>query len=179
MHKTTQLSILFLQKSRVKFLHSKRELQHIASDAGRRINFAPVKSLDSSDSDSEFSLFEFRFTVFFPLGCGVDSWIPPLQFFQTAKGKAPKEAWGEHLSGCGINVTILHPHEPQLSAMCCVALNQIDSSHMICIRFFVVLGPHCSTLCSPLPFRCDKISRKGQVFRSFMMIGFTGKLFEV
>ena len=48
---------------------------------------------------------------------------------------------------------------------------------MICIRFFVVLGPHCSFLCSPLPFRTDKISRKGQVFRSFMMIGFTGKLF--
>jgi len=44
-----------------------------SSYAGRRINFAPVKSLDSSDSDSEFSLFEFRFTLFFPLGCGADS----------------------------------------------------------------------------------------------------------
>ena len=41
--------------------------------------------------------------------------------------------------------------------MCCVALNQIDSSHMICIRFSVVLGPHCSTLCSPLPFRSDRL----------------------
>ena len=92
---------------------------------------------------------------------------PRPSVFSNREGKAPKEVWGEHLSGCGINVTILHPHEPQLNAKCCVALNQIDSSHMICIRFSVVLGPHCSTLCSALPFRFDKISRKGQVFRSF------------
>ena len=50
---------------------------------------------------------------------------PPLQFFQAAKGKAPKVAWGDHLSSGGINVTFLRPHEPQLSAMCCVVLNQI------------------------------------------------------
>jgi len=50
-----------------------REFLFQGVHAGRRINFAPVKSLDSSDSDSEISLFEFRFTVFFPLGCGVDS----------------------------------------------------------------------------------------------------------
>jgi len=76
------------------------------SHAGRRINFAPVKSLDFSDSDSEFSLFEFRFTVFCPLGCGVDSWTPPFSFFKPRKEKPPKR----HLSGCGINITILHPH---------------------------------------------------------------------
>ena len=76
------------------------------------------------------------------LGCGVDSWIPPFQFFQTGKGKAPKEAWGGHLSGGGINVTFLHPHEHQLSAMRCVTLNWIDPSYMICVRSFVVLCPH-------------------------------------
>jgi len=59
--------------------------------------------------------------------------IPPLQFFQTAKGKVPKEAWGGRLSGGGINVTFLRLHEPQLSVMRCVALNQIDPSCVICI----------------------------------------------
>ena len=56
-------------------------------------------------------------------------WIhesPPLQFFQTAKGKTPKQAWGGHLRGEGINVTFLQPHIPQDSAMFCVTLNQID-----------------------------------------------------
>ena len=66
---------------------------------------------------------------------------PPLQFFQTAKGKAPKEAWGGRLSGGGINVTFLHLHEHQLSATRCVALYQIDASYVICIRSFVVLCP--------------------------------------
>jgi len=141
--------------------------------------FAPVKSLRFSEFFLGIFLSEFRFTVLFPLGCGVDSWIPSLQFFQTAKGKAPKEAWGGHLSGWGINVTFLRPHEPQLSATRCVALNQIDPSYMICIRSFVVLCPHYSTLSSPLPFRCDKISRKGRVFRSFVLIGFITKMFEV
>jgi len=44
----------------------------------------------------------------------------PLQFFQSAKGKAPKEAWGGHLSGEGINVTFLQRHEPQFyrNALC-------------------------------------------------------------
>jgi len=51
--------------------------------------------------------------------------------FQTAKGKAPKEAWGGRLSGGGINVAFLRLHEPQLSAMRCVALNQIDPSYVI------------------------------------------------
>jgi len=91
-----------------------------------------------------------------------------LQFLQTAKGKAPKEPWGGHLSGGGITVTFLRPHESQLSTMCCVALNQIDPSYMTCVRSFAVLCPHYSTLSSPLPFRYDKISRKGRVFRSFV-----------
>jgi len=104
---------------------------------------------------------------------------PHLQFFQTVKGKAPKEAWGGQFSGEGINVTFLHPHEPQLSAMRCVTLNQIDQTYMICVQSFVVLCPHYSTLSSPLPFRCDKISRKGRVFRSFVWSGFMRKLFEV
>jgi len=109
-------------------------------------------------------------------------WIhesPPLEFFQTAKGKAPKEAWGGHSSGEGINVTFLQPHENQVSAMRCVTLNQIDPNYMICIPSFVVLCPHYSTLSSPLPIRHDKISRKGQVFRSFDLFGFMRKLFEV
>ena len=66
-------------------------------------------------------------------------------------------------SGGGINVTFLRPHEPQLSAMRCVTLNQIDLSYMICVRSFVVLCPHYSTLSSTLPFRYDKISRRGRV----------------
>jgi len=49
------------------------------------------------------------------------------------EGKAPKEAWGGNLSGEGINVTFLQPHDPQLSAMRCVTLNQIDPTYMICV----------------------------------------------
>jgi len=97
------------------------------------------------------------------LSCGLRR-IPPLQFFQTAKGRAPKEAWGGLLSGCGINITFLHPHEPQLRAMRCVTLNQIDASYMFCIPSFMVLCLHYFTLSSPLPIRPDKIFRKGQVF---------------
>ena len=51
--------------------------------AGRRTKFAPVKNLDSSDSDSEFSLFEFRFNVFFHES-------PPFSFFKPRKEKPPK-----------------------------------------------------------------------------------------
>ena len=111
------------------------------SNAGRRTKFDPGKSLWFFELFLELSLFEFRFTVLFTLGCGVIS---------------------GHLSGEGINVTFLHPHEPQLSAMRCVTLNQIDPTYMICVRSFVVLCPHYSTLPLPLPFRCDKISRKGE-----------------
>jgi len=164
----------------VSFINTWRpRLPPLSPHAGRRTKFALVKSLRFSELFSGNLLSEFRFTVFFRLGCEVDSWIPPLQFFQTAKGKAPKGAWGGHLSGGGINVTFLRPREPQVSAMCCVALNQIDPSYMICVRSFVVLCPHYSTLSSPLPFRCDKISRKGRVFRSFVLSGFIRKLFEV
>jgi len=95
------------------------------------------------------------------------------------KEKAPKEAWGGHLSSEGINVTFLQPHEPQLIAMRCVTLNQIDPSYMICISSFMILCPHYSTLSPPLHIRYDKISRKGQVFRSFVWFGFMRKLFEV
>jgi len=151
----------------------KKNVSFPLGNAGRTTKFAPGKSL------LELSHFQFRFTVFFTLGCGVDPWIPHLQFFQTVEGKAPKEAWGGHLSGEGINVTFLHPHEPQLSAMRCVTLNQIDPTYMIFVRSFVVLCPHYSTLSSPLPFHCDKISRKGQVFRSFAWSGFIRKLFGV
>jgi len=41
--------------------------------AGRTTKFAPAKSLRFFELFLELSLFEFRFTVFFPLGCGVDS----------------------------------------------------------------------------------------------------------
>jgi len=73
---------------------------------------------------------------------------PPPSVLQTVKGKAPKEAWGGHLSGEGINVTFLHPHEPQFSAMRCVTLNQIDPTYMICVQSFVILCPHYFTLSS-------------------------------
>ena len=58
---------------------------------------------------------------------------PPLQFFQTAKGKAHKKACGGRLSGEGMNVIFLHLREPQFSGMCCIALNPIDPSYVICI----------------------------------------------
>jgi len=41
--------------------------------AGRTTDFAPVKSLRFFELFLELSLFEFHFTVLFPLGCGVDS----------------------------------------------------------------------------------------------------------
>jgi len=66
-------------------------------------------------------LFEFRFTVFFPLGCGVDSWIPPFSFSKQRKEKPPKEALGGRLSGGGINVTFLVFMSPNL-AQCVVFL---------------------------------------------------------
>jgi len=135
------------------------------------LNLLPEKVSDSSNFSNSVLLCSFLWAV---------EWINhPHWVFQTVKGKAPKEAWGGHLSGEGINVTFLHPHEPQLSAMRCVTLNQIDPTYMICVRSFVVLCPHYSTLSSPLPFRRDKISRKGRVFRSFVRSGFIRKLFEM
>jgi len=127
------------------------------SYASRATKFAPVKSIRFSELNLGILLSEFCFTVF------TDTRNP----------------WGGHLSGWGINLSFLHPHEPQLSAIYCVTLNQIDPSYMICIRSFMILYPHYSTLTSPLPIRCDKISRKGQVFRSFVLIGFMRQLFEV
>jgi len=138
-----------------------------------RLNFGKKSLILRTHSRN--SSFEFRFTVFFRLGCGVDSWLPPLSFFQTAKGKAPKEALSGRLSGGGVIVTFLRLDEPQRTATRCVSLNQIDASYVICIRFFVVLCPHYSTLSSPLPFRCDKISWRGRVFQSFVWIGFYQK----
>ena len=41
--------------------------------AGRATKFAPVKGLRFSELILGILLFEFRFTVFFPMGCGVDS----------------------------------------------------------------------------------------------------------
>jgi len=111
-----------------KFWDSNENLKRGGLHAGRTTKFAPVKSLRFSELILGILLFEFRCTVFFPLGCGVDSWIPPFLFFETAKGKAPKKAWGGRLSSGEINVTFLCLHEPQLGAMFCVALNQIDAS---------------------------------------------------
>ena len=58
------------------------------TNAGRTTKFAPVKSLRFSELILGILLFEFRFTVFFPLGCGVDS--PPFSFFKQRKEKPPK-----------------------------------------------------------------------------------------
>ena len=96
----------------------------LGPNAGRRTKFAAGKSLRFFELFLELSFFEFRFTVFFPLGCGVDSSIPPPLFFQTAKGKAPKKAWDSRLSGGGFIVTFLCLLEPQSSAIFCVVLNQ-------------------------------------------------------
>ena len=122
--------------------------------------FTPVAGLkmlqwkvsDSPNFFSEFFFPNFVLLCSFLWAVEWNLWIPPLQIFQTAKGKAPTEAWGGHWSGGGIYVTFLRPHESQLSAMRCVALNHIDLSYMICVRSFVVLCPHYSTLFSPLPF---------------------------
>ena len=157
------------EKAKIKSWKKMSWLTH----AGRRTKFAPGKSLRFFKLFLELSHFEFRFTVFFTLDCGVDSESPTFSFFKPWK-EAPKEAWGGHLSGEGIDVTFLHPHEPQLSAMRCVTLNQIDPTYMICVRSLWY-----STLSSPLPFCCDKISRKGQVFRSLARSGCIRKLFEV
>jgi len=127
----------------------KTSVKSSSTHAGRTTKFAPGKSLRFFELFLELSHFEFRFTVFFTLGCGMDSWISHLQFFQTVQGKAPKEAWGGNLSSEGINVTFLHPHEPQVSAMCCVTLNQIDPTYMICVRSFrysVHITPPCPRL---------------------------------
>jgi len=148
-------------------------------NTGRTTKFAPVKSLWFSELLLGILLSKVRLPCSFLWAV---EWIhesPPFSFFRPRKEKPPKEAWGGHLSGWGINVTFLHPHEPQLSAMRCVTLNQIDPSYMIFIRSFMVLFPHYSTLSSPLPIRCDKISRKQQVLRSFALIGFVRKMFEV
>jgi len=92
----------------------------------RTTKFAAGKSLRFFELFLELYLFEFRFLS--------SEWSgfmnPHLEFFQTVKGKAPKEAWGSHLSGEGINATFLHPHEPQLSAVCCINWNQIDPTYI-------------------------------------------------
>ena len=43
------------------------------ADAGRTTKFAHGKSLRFFELFLDLSPFEFRYTVFFPLGCGVDS----------------------------------------------------------------------------------------------------------
>jgi hypothetical protein len=167
----------------------KHQHQQGWSQQHARHKFAPVKGLRFSELILGILLSEIRFTVFFPLGCGVDSWIPPLQFFQTAKGKAPKEAWGGHLSGWGINVTFLRPHERNVLCcsesdwsklynvhpMCCSESDwsKLYNVHPIfCCPLSTLLHP---VLASSFPFHCDKISRKGQFFRSFVWIGFYKK----
>jgi len=80
----------------------------VAHNAGRRTKFAPVKKLSDLKVFAKSSDLKFGFTVFCPF----------FSFLKPRKEKPPKRPWGEHLSGCGINVTILHPHEPHLSAMC-------------------------------------------------------------
>jgi len=45
----------------------------LGPNAGRRTKFAAGKSLRFFELFLELSFFEFRFTVFFTLGCGVDS----------------------------------------------------------------------------------------------------------
>ena len=100
---------------------------------------------------------------------------PPPSVFSNRERKSPQRGLGRPLERWRYQCNFPAPHEPQISAMCCVILNQIDPTYMICVRSFVVLFPHYSTLSSPLPFRCDKISGKGQVFRSLVWSGFIRK----
>jgi len=67
------------------------------------------------------------------------------------------------MSGRGMDVTGLSAHEPQISALYCVASHKIDSSFIVCVRTFVALFQYYSTLSWPLPFCIDKISRRGRV----------------
>jgi len=97
------------------------------------------------------------------------------QWLRSARPYESCKNISSHLSGWGINVTFLRPHESHLIAMCCVALNQIDPRNIIYIRTLVLLCLNYSTLSSPLPFRYDKNTGKEQVFRSFVFIGFSEK----
>jgi len=58
-----------------------------SSYAGHTTKFDPVQSLRFFELFLELSLFEFRFTVFFP------------RKKSSSFAEAPKEAWGGHLSG--------------------------------------------------------------------------------
>jgi len=68
-----------------------------------------------------------------------------------------------------------------MSAMRCVALNQIDPSYVMCIRSFVVLCPQYSILSSPLPFHSTvtRFLEKGNFSDRLCGLVFTRKMFEV
>jgi len=78
-------------------LFQRRNYWNTHTYAGHRTKFAPVKSLRFSKLFLRILLSEFRFTVFFPLGCGVDSWIPLLLFFQTTTKGSPQRGLGRSL----------------------------------------------------------------------------------
>ena len=62
-----QIHVLVKEESRMRLCNEKE------ANAGRRTKFAPGTSLRFSELFLGILLSEFRFTVFFPLGCGVDS----------------------------------------------------------------------------------------------------------
>ena len=61
-------------------------------NAGRTTKFAPVKSLRFSELIFGILLSEFRFTAFFPLGCGWIPKSPPLSFLNRKSKKLRKRA---------------------------------------------------------------------------------------
>jgi len=80
-----------------KFWDSNENLKRGGLHAGRTTKFAPVKSLRFSELILGILLFEFRFTVFFPLCCGVDSWIPPPSVFLNSERKSPQKGLGRSI----------------------------------------------------------------------------------
>jgi len=74
-------------------------------NTSRTSKFAPVKSLRFSELILGILLSEFRFTVFFPLGCGAFLWaegfmISPPSDFSNHERKSPQRGLGRSLEQC-------------------------------------------------------------------------------
>jgi len=73
-----------------------------------------------------------------------------------------------------MTVFVLRLSAPEISAMYCVAFNQIDPSYMVCVRSVVLLCQHYSTPFWSLPFLLTGISREERVFQTIFQTIFPG-----
>jgi len=105
-----------------------------------------------SDSPNSFLEFFFSNSVLLCSFLWAVEWIheSPPSVFPNSERKSPKRGLGRSIERWRYQCNFPGLHEPQLSAMRCVPLNQIDPSYVICIPSFVVLCPHYSTLSSRL-----------------------------